>query len=71
MSEKGHVCGVQFLTALKSGALKKECRPNHGNDFTGGQEELHKARFCNYVSSCASILMDERLKASSRRGYYG
>lgn len=36
MSEKGHVYGMKLLTELKSGTFKKECRPNHANDFTGG-----------------------------------
>lgn len=71
MSERGHLYGIQLIQLIKTGELKKDYRPNHGIEFTGGAEELHKMRFCNYISSCSTMLMGERLKAASRRGYYG
>ena len=51
--------------------FQKENRRNHGHDFTGGEEGLHMDQFRSYISSCGGILMDERMKTSIRRGYYG
>ena len=71
MSEKGHIFGEKFVMKLENGELKKDFRTNHGDDFTGGSEALQMYYFRNYLYSCSTILMDERIKNTARRGYYG
>lgn len=71
MSKQGYEYGIRLVEALCSGTFQKENRPNHGHDFTGGEEGLHMDQFRSYISSCGGILMDERMKVSIRRGYYG
>lgn len=60
--------GENFVEELLSGEFKKNYRPNHGPDFTGGLEEMHYYFFDKYLSSCGCFLMDMRLK---RREYHG
>ena len=60
--------GELFVEQLRSGEFKKNCRPNHGPDFTEGLEEQHRHTFNQYMSSCGCFLMDMRLV---RREYHG
>lgn len=69
-SAQGHVYGMKLLDSLESGKLKKEYLSNHGSNFTGGLEQMHKDQFKAYLSSCTTILMDERLRLIGRE-YYG
>jgi hypothetical protein len=64
--EKTH--GECFVEELKNGEFKKNYRPNHGPDFTGGLEGLHLHFFKAYMSSCGCFLMDQRLV---REEYHG
>lgn len=60
--------GELFVEQLQSGEFKKNYRPNHGPDFTGGLEEQYQYAFNQYMSSCGCFLMDKRLV---RREYHG
>ena len=71
MSEKGHMYGKMLFESLKNGQFKKEHRSNHFEDFTEGLESLRLYNFRSYISSCSAILMDERQKKSTERGYHG
>ena len=51
--------------------LKKDYRTNHGEEFTGGMEDKYGDKFKTYMGCCTTVLMDERLKGSVKRGYYG
>ena len=51
--------------------LKKDYRTNHGEEFTGGMEDKYGDKFKTYMGCCTTVLMDERLKSSVKRGYYG
>lgn len=70
-SVKGHEYATHLVTIIESGQLKKDYRPNHGMEFMGGSEELHKDRFRTYMGACTTLLMDERMKNWIKRGYYG
>lgn len=74
MESRKKIESCQFATELlddiKSGRIKKDCRVNHSDDFTGGMEKLHKKRFNMYLSSCGRYLMDKRLH-ESEGGYCG
>ena len=50
---------------------KKDYRTNHGEEFTGGMEDKYGDKFKTYMGCCTTVLMDERLKSSVKRGYYG
>ena len=69
-SKKGYDYGTRLVNALETGAFVKDFRPNHGSDFTGGLENLHRERFRLYMGSCGCFLMDLRL-ASGTGEYYG
>lgn len=60
--------GEIFVEELLSGDFKKDCRPNHGEKFIGGLENLHKYLFDKYLSSCGCFLMDMRLKRGEYHG---
>lgn len=60
--------GELFVEELLSGKFRKNRRPNHDSDFSGGLEDLHYYYFTKYVSSCSCFLMDERLKRGEYRG---
>ena len=64
----GKTQGELFVDQLQSGEFKKNFRPNHGPDFTGGLEEQYRYIFNQYMSSCGCFLMDMRLV---RREYHG
>lgn len=60
--------GEFFVDELLNGNFKKNHRPNHGSDFTGGLEDLYYYYFTKYMSFCICFLMDVRLK---KGGYNG
>ena len=60
--------GKKFVEELRNGTFKKNYRPNHGPDFTGGWEGIYSNCFIEYVSSCSCYLMNHRME---RRAYYG
>ena len=60
-----------FLTRIRNLELKKDYRTNHGEEFTGGMEDKYGDKFKTYMGCCTTVLMDERLKSSVKRGYYG
>lgn len=64
----GMTDGEKFVEELENGKFKKNFRPNHGPDFTGGLEDLYEYYFEKYLSSCGCFLMDMRLE---RRTYHG
>lgn len=68
VSEKGMVYGEILVNSLEDGSFSKECRTNHGFDFTGGLEQLHKYRFVTYMSSCGCYLLNRRVE--SKKGEY-
>ena len=61
-SEKAKLNSERLIQQLQSGEFKKNCRPNHAPDFSGGAEELYRYRFNKYLGSCSCFLMDKRLK---------
>ena len=69
-NEIGRKNGELLVEQLKSGKFKKDFRPNHGTDFTGGLEGLHRYRFATYLGSCSCFLMDCRIR-QSRSEYNG
>ncbi len=60
--------GKILVEELLSGKFKKNYRPNHGPDFTGGLEELYSYYFVKYLSSCGCFLMDRRIERGEYRG---
>ncbi len=60
-----------FLKRIRNLELKKDYRANHGEEFTGGMEDKYGDKFKTYMGCCTTVLMDERLKSSVKRGYYG
>lgn len=60
--------GEMFVDELLNGEFKKNYRPNHGPDFTGGLEDLYLYCFDKYMSSCGCFLMDKRLVRSAYHG---
>lgn len=60
-----------FLKRIRNFELKKDYRTNHGEEFTGGMEDKYGDKFKTYMGCCTTVLMDERLKSSVKRGYYG
>ena len=60
-----------FLKRIRTLELKKDYRTNHGEEFTGGMEDKYGDKFKTYMGCCTTVLMDERLKSSVKRGYYG
>lgn len=57
-----------FISALRSGEILVEKRPNHGNDFQGGYEQLYKKIFNDHLSSSSRYLINKRIKEIK---YYG
>ncbi len=53
---------VVFVKELKSGEIKKEHLPNHGNDFRGGYEQYYKDKFHVYLSSVTRFSHLSRIK---------
>lgn len=66
--ETGREKGEKLINAIKSGKIRKDYRTNHGYEFYGGYEQLHKERFHNYLGSCSRYLDNQRLK---EKEYYG
>ena len=60
-----------FLKRIRNLELKKDYRTNHGEEFTGGMEDKYGDKFKTDMGCCTTVLMDERLKSSVKRGYYG
>lgn len=60
--------GQKLILAIREGKILKENRPNHGYEFHGGYERLHKQRFHNYLGSCSRYLDSKRI---CEREYYG
>ncbi len=65
---KGVELGQKLIISIKEKKIKKDNRTNHGRDFYGGYEQLHKDRFHGYLGSCSRYLDNRRLK---EREYYG
>lgn len=62
--------GSVFVEKLMDGTIYKEYMPNHGIDFTGGNEEYCYDLFESYMGSLGCYLMDKRLE-TNRREYHG
>ena len=60
--------GNILVEELLNETFKKNYRPNHGPDFTGGLEDLHHYYFEKYLSSCGCFLMDMRIVRSDYCG---
>lgn len=68
MDEKGMLYGKALVDRIEDGSFYKEFRTNHGLDFTGSLEQLHKYRFVTYMGSCGCYLLNSRV--ASRKGEY-
>lgn len=60
--------GENFINSLKNGEIMVETRPNHGRDFKGGYEQLHKKIFVDYLASSSRYLANKR---AGKVKYYG
>ena len=66
--QKEKTKGELFVEELQSGEFKKNHRPNHGSNFTGGLEDFYAYTFKKYLSSCGCFLMDSRIIRREYRG---
>lgn len=66
--QKEKTKGELFVEELQSGEFKKNYRPNHGPNFTGGLEDFYLYTFKKYLSSCGCFLMDMRMVRREYRG---
>ena len=53
---------IVFADKLKSGIIKKDYLPNHGDDFQGGYEQYYKDKFHVYHSSVTRYKHLSRIK---------
>lgn len=60
--------GKKLIMAIKNGEIQVDKRPNHGNDFYGAYEQLHKERFHNYLGSSTRYLGNKRMKEQRYHG---
>lgn len=72
----GKVCpeSVQYadflIERLKNGQFPRYNLPNHGEDFSGGPENLAREKFISYMGSCSHMIM--RMNTDELRcRYYG
>ena len=59
---------IAFVEKLKSGEIKKDHLPNHGEDFRGGYEQYYKDKFHVYLSSVTRFSHISRIE---EEGYCG
>lgn len=60
----------ELVERMEDGRLVKDHLINHGEDFTGGPEQLALEKFITYISSCGYVLMETRLQKEGV-AYYG
>lgn len=46
-----------LVLRLKEESFEKFYLPNHGNNFTGGPEDLARIRFNKYIGSCTHAVI--------------
>lgn len=66
--QKEKTRGELLAEELQSGKFRKNHRPNHGPNFTGGLEDFYRYTFKKYLSSCGCFLMDSRIIRREYRG---
>lgn len=67
---KGRELGMRLVERIKSGEFPKNHLMNHGEDFTGGSEELLVYELDCYMSSCGHAMMEWRM-AQKGCAYFG
>ena len=68
---RGWELGTQLVERIKSGEFPKNHLMNHGENFTGGSEELLVYELNRYMGSCGHAMKDWRLaqKGCTYLGY--
>ena len=66
--EAVQVKAKKLISAIRNGEIIVDKRPNHGNDFFGGLEQLHKKNFDTYLGSCNRYLENKRMKEIKYHG---
>ncbi len=66
--KSGAEIGKRLITAIQKGDILVDRRPNHGVDFSGAYEKLHKERFHNYLGSSSRYLGNKRMKEQKYHG---
>lgn len=64
----GEKRGKKLIEEIKEGKIQFDKRPNHGEEFYGAYEQLHKERFCSYLGSCSRYLANKRMKEEKYHG---
>ena len=64
----GEKKGKKLIMAIKANKIKVDKRPNHGREFYGAYEQLHKERFHNYLGSSSRYLGNKRIKEQKYHG---
>ncbi len=67
-NEIGKTKARKFLKAIKTGAIKVDRRPNHGQEFYGAHEKQHREVFKDYLGSCTRYLSKKRVKEQKYHG---
>lgn len=63
-SKIGLYYGEELARKIISKEIKKDCLPNHFNNFSKGYEENELSRFNEYLGSCSYYLTTVLLKKS-------
>lgn len=58
----------KFISAIREKKIVVDNRPNHGRDFFGPYEQLHKHRFYSYLGSCSRYIENKYIE---ERKYHG
>ena len=59
--KRGQELGAKLVERIKSGEFPKNHLMNHGENFTGGSEDLLVYEFDRYMCSCGHAMMNFRL----------
>ncbi len=60
--------GKKLIMAIQNGEILVDRRPNHGVEFSGAYEKLHKERFHDYLGSSCRYLGNKRIKEQKYHG---
>ena len=60
-ASRGWELGKRLVEQIKNGEFPKNHLTNHGEEFTGGPEELLVYEMNRYMSSCGHAMMEKRL----------
>lgn len=64
-------CGNDFVCKLSVGYYPKDYLTNHGEDFTGGYEDLTRIAFVQFINSASYALMQLRRPGYQCEEYHG